>query len=114
LVNELDEDDTVSIVVYAGAAGVVLEPTAGNENDAILDAIAQLEAGGSTAGGEGIQLAYQLAREQFIEDGNNRVILATDGDFNVGTSSEAGLIRLIEGGSQSPGQRNGGNVADAG
>ena len=96
LVNELDEDDTVSIVVYAGAAGVVLEPTAGNENDAILDAIAQLEAGGSTAGGEGIQLAYQLAREQFIEDGNNRVILATDGDFNVGTSSEAGLVRLIE------------------
>ena len=96
LVNELDEDDTVSIVVYAGAAGVVLEPTAGDENDAILDAIAQLEAGGSTAGGEGVQLAYQLAREQFIEDGNNRVILATDGDFNVGTSSEAGLIRLIE------------------
>lgn len=96
LVEELDEDDTVSIVVYAGAAGVVLEPTAGDENDAILDAIAQLEAGGSTAGGEGIQLAYQLAREQFIEDGNNRVILATDGDFNVGTSSEAGLVRLIE------------------
>ncbi|MFO8041142.1 MAG: VWA domain-containing protein [Sodalinema sp.] len=96
LVNELDEDDTVSIVVYAGAAGVVLEPTPGNENDAILDAIAQLEAGGSTAGGEGVQLAYQLAREQFIEDGNNRVILATDGDFNVGTSSEAGLVRLIE------------------
>lgn len=96
LVNELDEDDRVSIVVYAGAAGIVLEPTPGDEKDAILDAIAQLEAGGSTAGGEGIELAYQLAREQFIEDGNNRVILATDGDFNVGTSSEAGLIRLIE------------------
>lgn len=96
LANELDEDDTVSIVVYAGAAGIVLEPTPGNEKDAILDAIAQLEAGGSTAGGEGIQLAYQLAREQFIDDGNNRVILATDGDFNVGTSSEAGLVRLIE------------------
>jgi Ca-activated chloride channel family protein len=96
LVNELDEDDRVSIVVYAGAAGIVLEPTPGDEKDAILDAITQLEAGGSTAGGEGIELAYQLAREQFIEDGNNRVILATDGDFNVGTSSEAGLIRLIE------------------
>ena len=96
LVNELDEDDTVSIVVYAGAAGVVLEPTRGNEKDAILDAIEQLSAGGSTAGGEGIQLAYDLARDQFISNGNNRVILATDGDFNVGTSSESELIRLIE------------------
>jgi Ca-activated chloride channel homolog len=96
LVNELDEDDTVSIVVYAGAAGVVLEPTPGDAKDAILDAIEQLNAGGSTAGGEGIQLAYELARDQFIQGGNNRVILATDGDFNVGTSSEGELIRLIE------------------
>ncbi|WP_017661254.1 vWA domain-containing protein [Baaleninema simplex] len=96
LVNELDADDTVSIVVYAGAAGVVLEPTSGDEKDVILDAIAQLQAGGSTAGSEGIQLAYELAREQFVEEGNNRVVLATDGDFNVGVSSEAELIRLIE------------------
>ncbi len=96
LVNELDEDDTVSIVVYAGAAGVVLEPTPGDEKDAILDAIGQLEAGGSTAGSEGIQRAYDLAKEHFIDGGNNRVILATDGDFNVGTSSEGELIRLIE------------------
>ncbi len=96
LVNELDEDDTVSIVVYAGAAGVVLEPTRGDEKDAILDAIEQLSAGGSTAGGAGIQLAYDLARSHFIDGGNNRVILATDGDFNVGTSSEGELIRLIE------------------
>ena len=96
LVNELDEDDTVSIVVYAGAAGVVLEPTRGDEKDAILDAIEQLSAGGSTAGGAGIQLAYDLARDRFIDGGNNRVILATDGDFNVGTSSEGELIRLIE------------------
>lgn len=96
LVNELDEDDTVSIVVYAGAAGVVLEPTRGDEKDAILDAIEQLSAGGSTAGGAGIQLAYDLARSHFIDGGNNRIILATDGDFNVGTSSEGELIRLIE------------------
>ncbi len=96
LVNELDEDDRVSIVVYAGAAGVVLEPTPGDEKDVILDAIERLQAGGSTAGGEGINLAYDLAREHFIDDGNNRIILATDGDFNVGTSSEAELIRLIE------------------
>ncbi|MGD1901855.1 MAG: von Willebrand factor type A domain-containing protein [Geitlerinemataceae cyanobacterium] len=96
LVNELDEDDTVSIVVYAGAAGVVLEPTPGDEKDAILDAIGQLEAGGSTAGGAGIELAYNLAKDRFIDGGNNRVLLATDGDFNVGTSSEGELIRLIE------------------
>ncbi|MGC9506010.1 vWA domain-containing protein [Baaleninema sp.] len=96
LVNELDADDSVSIVVYAGAAGVVLEPTSGDDKDTILDAIAQLEAGGSTAGSEGIRRAYDLARSQFVEGGNNRVILATDGDFNVGVSSEAELVRLIE------------------
>jgi Ca-activated chloride channel family protein len=96
LVNELDEDDQVSIVVYAGAAGLVLPPTPGDEKETILAAIESLEAGGSTAGGAGVQLAYDTALEHFIRRGNNRVILATDGDFNVGTSSEAELIRLIE------------------
>lgn len=96
LVNELRENDRVSIVVYAGAAGVVLPPTPGNQKDKILDAIEKLQAGGSTAGGEGIQLAYKLAKENFIKSGNNRVILATDGDFNVGVSTDSELVRLIE------------------
>lgn len=96
LVDELTEKDTVSIVVYAGAAGLVLPPTGGNEKDKILGAIQQLEAGGSTAGGEGIKLAYELAKRFYKSSGNNRVILATDGDFNVGTSSDAELVRLIE------------------
>lgn len=96
LIDELDEDDRVSIVVYAGAAGLVLDSTPGNEKDKILDALLSLEARGSTAGAEGINLAYSIAKENFIESGNNRVILATDGDFNVGVSSEAELIRLIE------------------
>lgn len=96
LVNELKPTDQVSIVVYAGAAGVVLPPTPGSQKETILAAIDNLEAGGSTAGGEGIQLAYQLAQENFISEGNNRVILATDGDFNVGISSDAELVRLIE------------------
>lgn len=96
LVNELGEQDRVSIVVYAGAAGVVLPPTPGNEKDKILSAINNLEAGGSTAGGQGIKLAYELAKQNFIPSGNNRVILATDGDFNVGLSSDAELVRLIE------------------
>lgn len=96
LVNELRETDRVSIVVYAGAAGLVLPPTPGNQKDKILDAIASLNAGGSTAGGEGIKLAYEVARQNFMPSGNNRVILATDGDFNVGISSDAELIRLIE------------------
>lgn len=96
LIDELDEDDRVSIVVYAGAAGLVLDSTPGNEKDKILDALMGLEAGGSTAGAEGIKLAYNIAKENFIESGNNRVILATDGDFNVGVSSEAELVRLIE------------------
>jgi Ca-activated chloride channel family protein len=94
LVDELRERDRVGIVVYAGAAGVVLEPT--SEKREILDALDQLQAGGSTAGGEGIRLAYRLARDSFIRGGNNRVILATDGDFNVGVSSEGELVRLIE------------------
>lgn len=96
LVNELDADDKVSIVVYAGAAGVVLEPTSCDNKTEILNAIAELEAGGSTNGAEGIEAAYRLAKESFIEGGNNRVILGTDGDFNVGISSESELVRLIE------------------
>ncbi|MCU0545922.1 MAG: VWA domain-containing protein [Oscillatoriaceae cyanobacterium Prado104] len=96
LANQLTEKALVSIVVYAGAAGVVLPPTNGKQKDKILDAIEQLEAGGSTAGGEGIKLAYELASRTFISSGNNRVILATDGDFNVGVSSDAELVRLIE------------------
>lgn len=96
LVNELRAKDRVSIVVYAGNAGLVLPSTPGNQKDKILDALEQLEAGGSTAGGEGIQLAYKIARENLIKTGNNRVILATDGDFNVGLSSDAQLVRLIE------------------
>ena len=96
LVNELREEDQVSIVVYAGAAGVVLPPTPGNQKDKILTAIDNLNAGGSTAGGAGIQLAYKLAQNNFIKSGNNRVILATDGDFNVGVSSDTELVKLIE------------------
>jgi Ca-activated chloride channel family protein len=96
LINELRPQDRVSIVVYAGAAGVVLPPTSGNEKATILAALDRLEAGGSTAGGEGIQLAYSLAEATFLKTGNNRVILASDGDFNVGVSSEAELVRLIE------------------
>lgn len=96
LVHELRPQDRVAIVVYAGAAGLVLPSTSGREKDRILDAIDRLEAGGSTAGGAGIRLAYQVAREHFMSDGNNRVILASDGDFNVGPSSEGELVRLIE------------------
>ncbi|MGD1805645.1 vWA domain-containing protein [Dapis sp. BLCC M126] len=96
LVGELTEKDTVSIVVYAGAAGVVLPPTKGSEKDKIIAAINNLEAGGSTAGGQGIKLAYDLAKRFYQSSGNNRVILATDGDFNVGVSSDAELVRMIE------------------
>ncbi|MFO7853402.1 MAG: YfbK domain-containing protein [Bacteroidota bacterium] len=96
LVNELRPEDRVSIVVYAGAAGVVLEPTAGNKKEEILQAIDRLNAGGSTAGGEGLRLAYKLASENFMTEGNNRIILATDGDFNIGVSSNAEMERLIE------------------
>lgn len=96
LVNELREQDHVAIVVYAGAAGLVLEPTSGAEKKKIIDALDRLEAGGSTAGGAGIKLAYATAREYFKAGGNNRVILATDGDFNIGESSNAAMERLIE------------------
>ena len=88
--------DRVSIVVYAGASGVVLPPTAGNEEETIVSALERLSAGGSTAGAEGIQLAYRMARKNFDPEGINRVILATDGDFNVGVSSRSELVKLIE------------------
>ncbi|MGZ5244922.1 MAG: vWA domain-containing protein, partial [Bacteroidia bacterium] len=96
LTNELRKDDKVAIVVYAGAAGLVLPSTKGNDKNRINEALDELEAGGSTAGGAGIQLAYNIAKENFVTGGNNRVILATDGDFNVGQSSEGDLVRLIE------------------
>ena len=95
LVDQLREKDKVSIVVYAGAAGIVLPPTNGNEKETIIRAINNLNAGGSTAGGDGIRLAYKMAQENFVEGGNNRVILATDGDFNIGTSSDRAMEDLI-------------------
>jgi Ca-activated chloride channel family protein len=96
LVKELRPRDRVAIVVYAGRAGLVLPSTPGDRKRRILDAIEELEAGGSTAGGAGIRLAYDVAKENHIDGGINRVILATDGDFNVGVSSDAEMIRLIE------------------
>lgn len=96
LVNELRKKDKVAIVVYAGAAGMVLPPTTGDEKQTIINALENLNAGGSTAGGAGINLAYKLAQENFVKDGNNRVILATDGDFNVGASSNTDMQTLIE------------------
>ncbi|HER08447.1 MAG TPA: DUF3520 domain-containing protein [Bacteroides sp.] len=96
LVGELRPEDRVAIVVYAGAAGQVLESTPGSKKEEILAALDRLESGGSTAGGAGLKLAYQVAMENFIEAGNNRIILATDGDFNIGPSSNAEMERLIE------------------
>lgn len=96
LVDELRPQDNVAIVVYAGAAGLVLPSTAGSDKETILNALNNLQAGGSTAGGAGIQLAYKVAKENFKDGGNNRVILATDGDFNIGASSNAEMERLIE------------------
>jgi Ca-activated chloride channel family protein len=96
LLARLSERDRISIVVYAGSEGLVLPPTSGQEQGRILAALDQLEAGGSTNGGAGIVLAYRTAREAFIRAGVNRVILATDGDFNVGVSSQGELVRLIE------------------
>jgi Ca-activated chloride channel family protein len=96
LVNELDPHDRVSIVVYAGAAGLVLPSTEASKKETIASAIERLSAGGSTAGGAGIKLAYKVAQENYIRNGNNRIILATDGDFNVGVSSTSELVRMIE------------------
>jgi Ca-activated chloride channel family protein len=96
LVKELGANDRASIVVYAGAAGLVLPSTAATQKDAIIAAIDRLHAGGSTAGGAGIKLAYKVAEKNFIQEGNNRIILATDGDFNIGVSSTSELVRMIE------------------
>ena len=95
MVEQLDKDDSVAIVVYAGAAGVVLEPTKGNKKRQINEALNKLSAGGSTAGGAGLELAYKLAQENFDEDAVNRVILATDGDFNVGISDPTRMKDFI-------------------
>ena len=96
LLDELRPTDKVAITVYAGAAGLVLPSTQCLYKDKIIDAFDDLQAGGSTAGGEGIVLAYKIAKENFIKGGNNRIILATDGDFNIGASSDAEMERLIE------------------
>ncbi|WP_210150083.1 vWA domain-containing protein [Chryseobacterium scophthalmum] len=96
LLDQLRPTDKVGIVVYAGSAGMVLPPTSAKEKGKIIEALDKLQAGGSTAGGQGIELAYKLAQENFIKNGNNRVIIATDGDFNVGTSSTGDLQTLIE------------------
>jgi Ca-activated chloride channel family protein len=96
LTRELDARDRISLVVYAGASGVVLEPTPGNAQAEIAAALERLQAGGSTNGGSGIQLAYAMARKAYIKDGINRVLLATDGDFNVGTTDFEQLKDLVE------------------
>ena len=96
LVDNLRPNDKIAIVTYAGNAGVLLESTNGSEKNKIKNAISNLKAGGSTAGAEGIVTAYKIAMQNFIQDGNNRVILGTDGDFNVGISSTEELIKLIE------------------
>lgn len=96
LVNNLREKDRVAIVVYAGSAGEVLPSTSGADKQKIREALDKLTAGGSTAGGAGIQLAYNIARKNLISGGNNRIILCTDGDFNVGVSSSEGLESMIE------------------
>ena len=96
LTEQLREQDNVAIVVYAGNAGLVLPSTSGANKTKIKDAIDELEAGGSTAGGEGIKLAYKIAEQNLKLQGNNRIILSTDGDFNVGASSDDELVELIE------------------
>ena len=96
LVEKLTENDRVAIVVYAGASGLALPSTSGEHKEQILSAIEDLQSGGSTNGADGIELAYKVAAENFIKGGVNRVILATDGDFNVGVTSQGDLIRLIE------------------
>jgi len=96
LVDQMRAQDRVAIVVYAGAAGLVLDSTTGRDKEIIIRAIDRLSSGGSTAGGAGIRLAYNIAVENFDSRANNRVILATDGDFNVGASSDAEMVRLIE------------------
>jgi Ca-activated chloride channel family protein len=96
LINGLSENDRIAIVAYAGSAGLVLPSTKVSQKEIIIEALNRIESGGSTAGGQGIQLAYKVAKENLMINGNNRVILATDGDFNVGVSSSSDLVRLIE------------------
>ncbi|WP_195332909.1 vWA domain-containing protein [Bacteroides salyersiae] len=96
LVNNLRDEDRVAIVVYSGSAGEKLPSTSGSDKQKIREAINELTAGGSTAGGAGIKLAYKIAKQNFVKGGNNRIILCTDGDFNVGVSSDEGLEKLIE------------------
>jgi secreted protein with Ig-like and vWFA domain/anti-sigma factor RsiW len=96
LVDKLTENDRVAIVIYAGGSGLALKSTPGNEKEKILRALEELQAGGSTNGAEGIELAYKIAADNFIKGGVNRVILATDGDFNIGVTNQGDLIRLIE------------------
>jgi Ca-activated chloride channel family protein len=96
LAKQMREQDSIAIVVYAGASGVVLPPTRGDQHDTIIGALENLRAGGSTNGGAGIQLAYRLAEKSFIKDGINRVILATDGDFNVGVTSHTQLVEMVK------------------
>ena len=96
LLDQLDKNDKVAITVYAGSAGLVLDSTPARKKKKIRGALTQLAAGGSTNGGAGIALAYQTARDNFIKDGVNRVILCTDGDFNVGTTSTDSLVRMVE------------------
>jgi Ca-activated chloride channel homolog len=96
LVGQLWAKDRVAIVVYAGSSGMVLPSTPGNQKEKIISALDRLQAGGSTAGSAGLKLAYEVAEENFMEEGNNRIILATDGDFNVGPSSNAEMERMIE------------------
>ena len=96
LTKTMSEDDRISIVAYAGSAGAVLLPTSGHDQDAILSALDRLSSGGSTNGGQGIELAYKLAAENFDPDAINRVILASDGDFNVGMTNKEELVKLIE------------------
>ena len=96
LTQQLRREDRISIVVYAGASGVILSPTSGHYTQQIMDALDRLQAGGGTAGAEGLQLAYTMAEQAFIPNGNNRVILATDGDFNIGIRNTDDLVSLIE------------------
>lgn len=97
MANQLRPQDRISVVVYAGSAGLVLDSASGADKWNVLSALDRLQAGGPTAGGQGIELAYSIAQKNFIRGGNNRVILATDGDFNVGVSNDDELVRLIEG-----------------
>ena len=96
MVNQLSNKDRVAIVVYAGASGLALPSTLADDKQKINEALDNLEAGGSTNGGQGIRLAYQVAQDNFITNGNNRVILATDGDFNVGLTGDNELVSMIE------------------